>query len=124
MLLSVFKCKLHSAVLTDANLYYEGSITIDKELMNKAGIKPYEKVHVVNLNNGSRLETYAIKGEKRGEICLNGAAARLGHKGDKVIIIAYALVEEKEYDNHECKAVFLDDNNNVKDVKQWKISQL
>ena len=93
MLISVYKSKIHRATVTEANLNYEGSLTIDSDLMKAAGIVPFEKVHVVNVTNGNRLETYAIEGKPgSGVICLNGAAAHKGKKGDTVIIIAYALM--------------------------------
>jgi aspartate 1-decarboxylase len=90
----MFKSKIHRATVTDANLDYEGSVTIDRELMREADILPYEQVHVVNVTNGERLVTYAIEGEA-GEICLNGAAAHRGSRGDIVIIISYANVPEE-----------------------------
>jgi len=112
MLLSMFKGKIHRATVTAADLNYNGSITIDKTLIEKAGILPFEKVHVVNINNGARFETYVIEGEKdSGAICLNGAAARLAHPGDKVIIIAYALMDEREAKDFVPKIVFVDDKN-------------
>ncbi len=89
MQVTVLKSKIHRATITGADLNYEGSISIDKALMKAANILPYELVHVVNINNGARFETYAIEGQP-GEICLNGAAARLGQKGDLVIILSYA----------------------------------
>ncbi|EMO25712.1 aspartate 1-decarboxylase [Leptospira interrogans serovar Bataviae str. HAI135] len=91
------KGKIHRATVTDADLNYEGSLTVDMDLVDSAGMRVYEKVSVVNVNNGARFETYIIEGKRgSGEICLNGAAARLGMKGDKIIIITYAQVEEKE----------------------------
>ena len=84
------KCKIHRATVTDANLNYEGSITIDKALMDAAGILPFEKVGVLDINNGARFDTYVIEGEaESGTICLNGAAARMVQKGDLVIIVSY-----------------------------------
>jgi len=104
--------KIHRAVITEANVDYIGSITIDSELMELADILENEKVHVVNLNNGVRLETYAIAGERgSGVICLNGAAALLMNPGEKVIILSYALVSEEELDGWEPKVVFVDENN-------------
>jgi aspartate 1-decarboxylase len=91
----MFKSKIHRATVTDANLDYEGSITIDRDLMKEADILPYEQVHVVNVSNGERLVTYAIEGEP-GDICLNGAAAHKGKAGDTVIIITYANVRAEE----------------------------
>jgi aspartate 1-decarboxylase len=86
----MLKCKIHRATVTDANLNYVGSITVDEELMNAAGLFENEKVTIADIDNGERFDTYVIKGEKgKGDICLNGAAARLVHRGDKVIIMAY-----------------------------------
>ena len=97
MLVEVLKSKIHRATVTDKNLEYEGSITIDAGLMAAAGICENEKVHVLNLNNGSRFETYVIKGKKgSGAICVNGAAARLAEKGDRVIIVSYGFVDAAE----------------------------
>ncbi|MDR2580384.1 MAG: aspartate 1-decarboxylase [Fibromonadaceae bacterium] len=93
MMIELLKSKIHRATVTDACLDYEGSITIDKELMQAAGIFEHEKVHVLNLNNGERFETYVIEGKaKSGTICLNGAAARLVQKNDLVIIVAYIFM--------------------------------
>jgi aspartate 1-decarboxylase len=113
MLLTMMKSKIHKATITDTLLDYEGSISIDEELIEKANMLPYEKVQIVNLNNGERIETYIIKG-KRGsrEIMLNGPAARKGYKGDKIIIITYAEMEEKEALNFKPLVLILDDNNN------------
>lgn len=111
----MFRAKIHRATVTDANLHYEGSLTVDEELLNVSGIKPYEKVSVVNINNGARFETYVIKGEKgKGDICLNGAAARLGEPGDKIIIIAYGLIKEEDITNdYEPTVVLVDENNKI-----------
>jgi len=112
MMIPILKAKIHRATVTDADLNYEGSLTVDTELLEKTGILEFEKVHVVNINNGARFETYIIKGKPgSGEICLNGAAARLGQKGDKVIIIAYALLSEEELKNHKPNIILVDDNN-------------
>lgn len=115
MFLEMFKAKIHRATVTDANLNYEGSLTVDEELLTASGIKPYEKVSVVNINNGARFETYIIKGKPgSGEICLNGAAARLGHPGDKIIIISYALMEEREIpENYEPRVVLVNEKNQI-----------
>ncbi len=108
----MFKSKIHRATVTEANLNYMGSITIDRELMEAAGILPNEKVQVVNNNNGARLETYAIEGEPgSGVICLNGAAARQVQPGDTVIIIAYTMVDEKEARTFKPKVVLVDEHN-------------
>ncbi len=115
MFLEMFRAKIHRATVTDANLNYEGSLTVDEELLEASGIKPYEKVAVVNINNGARFETYVIKG-KRGlrEICLNGAAARLGHPGDKIIIIAYAYMHQEDIpENYEPRVVLVNAQNEI-----------
>ena len=118
MYVTMFKSKLHRATVTEANINYVGSITIDKDLLEKSGIFPNEKVQIVNVNNGERFETYTIEGEaKSGMICLNGAAARLVHPGDKVIIIAYAMMEEKDALTHKPKILILDDNNKIVEEK-------
>ena len=117
MLLNMFKGKIHRAVVTEANLNYVGSVTIDSDLLEAAGILPGEKVQIVNNNNGSRLETYTIKGEAgSGMICLNGAAARLVQPGDSVIIIAYCYLDAKEAETFEPKVVFVDENNKIVEI--------
>lgn len=119
MMLNFFKSKLHRGTVTEANLNYIGSITIDEALMEAANIYPNEKVQIVNNNNGARFETYVIKGERNsGVICLNGAAARLVQPGDKVIIIAYCWLAEEEAKNFEPKIVFLDEKNKVQDIQR------
>src|SRR5262245_55079136 len=106
------KSKIHRATVTEANLAYEGSITIDESLMDKANLVPYEMVQVFNINNGQRFETYAIPGPKEsGVICLNGAAARLGVVGDKIIIISSAMVDESEVPSYSPKVVYVDEKN-------------
>ena len=106
------KSKIHRCVLTGADLNYEGSISVDRDLMDAADILEYEKVQVVNINNGARLETYVIEGARgSGQIQLNGAAARLGAVGDRVIIISYAEYEASELDAFEPKLVFVDEHN-------------
>jgi len=106
------KSKIHRATITEANLDYEGSITVDETLLEAADIVPYEMVQVFNLNNGQRFETYAIPGPKgSGVICLNGAAARLGVVKDKVIIISTAVVAENEVPSYTPKVVFVNDKN-------------
>ena len=118
MLLNMLKGKIHCATVTEANLAYMGSITIDEELMEKAGILPNERVQVVDNNNGARLETYTIPGPRgSGVICLNGAAARLAQPGDIVIIMAYALFTEEEGRTHKPKVVMVDEQNKVKEVR-------
>jgi aspartate 1-decarboxylase len=110
----MLKSKIHRAHVTDANIDYEGSITIDKKLMAEADILPYEQVQVLNINNGARFSTYAIEGDEgSGEICLNGAAARLAVKGDLVIILTYCDVSEEEARNHTPKVVHVDAENAI-----------
>lgn len=112
---TMLKSKIHRARVTDSCIDYEGSITIDAELMKKADICEYEKVEVLNLNNTARFSTYVIKGKAgSGDICLNGAAARLVKKGDLVIIVAYDLVEEKDIENYKPHLVFVDGDNKEK----------
>ena len=112
MMRSMCKSKIHRASVTEANLDYEGSLTVDALLLEAADIVPYEMVQVLNLNNGQRFETYAIPGPKgSGVICLNGAAARLGAVKDKVIIISTALVEESDVPSFAPKVVFVNDRN-------------
>lgn len=114
MFLNMFKGKIHRATVTEANLNYVGSITIDKTLMDAAGILPGERVQIVNNNNGARLETYVIEGERdSGVICLNGAAARHVHPGDSVIIIAYCWLDSEEVKTFKPKVVFVDNHNRV-----------
>ena len=109
----MLKSKIHRANITEANLYYEGSFTIDAELMELADIKPYEKIAVVNINNGERFETYAIEGLSGSRVfCLNGAAARKGQIGDEVIIITYSNVEEADLNSHVPTIILVDKNNN------------
>lgn len=114
MLREMMVGKIHRATITEANLNYVGSITIDSELMKTAGIIPHQKVQIVNNNNGARLETYVIEGDKNsGIICLNGAAARLAQAGDIIIIIAYGLMDDIEAKNHVPKVVFLNEKNQI-----------
>jgi aspartate 1-decarboxylase len=110
----MLKSKIHRARVTDGNIDYEGSITIDKKLMAEADILPYEQVQVLNINNGARFSTYAIEGqEDSGEICLNGAAARLAVRGDTVIILSYCHVSEEEARNITPKVVHVDAKNAI-----------
>ena len=114
MLLTLMKSKIHRAKVTDANLNYVGSITIDEELMDRADILVNEKVQIVNNNNGNRFETYVIPGERgSGTICLNGAAARLVHPGDIVIIISYGIFEKNEAKAFKPRILFLNGENKV-----------
>jgi aspartate 1-decarboxylase len=112
MMRTMLKGKIHRARVTDANLDYEGSITIDELLMEAADILPYERVQVLDIDNGARLETYAITGERGcGEICINGAAARLVSVGDKVIILAYSIVSDEEAREIRPRLVYVDEQN-------------
>ncbi|MDQ1326281.1 MAG: aspartate 1-decarboxylase [Campylobacterota bacterium] len=114
MNITMLYSKIHRATVTDANLNYVGSITIDQELLDAAKMRIGQKIDIVNVNNGERFSTYIIAGERgRGDICLNGAAARKVHKGDKIIIIAYAMMSEEEADNYVPKIVILDDDNTI-----------
>jgi aspartate 1-decarboxylase len=114
MLVEVLKSKIHRATVTDKNLEYEGSITVDAALMAAAGISEHEKVHVLNLNNGSRFETYVIKGKKgSGDVCVNGAAARLAEKGDRVIIVSYGFIDSSETSKMKPKIVKVDAKNKI-----------
>ena len=114
MKLTMLKGKIHRATVRQAELDYVGSITVDPELMEAAGILEYEKVVIVDINNGSRFETYTIAGEPgSGMICLNGAAARCVSQGDKIIIMCYAEMTPKEAGEHKPKVVFVDDNNKI-----------
>jgi aspartate 1-decarboxylase len=114
MLRVMCKSKIHRATVTGADLNYVGSITIDPELMEAADLLEYEQVHVVNVNNGARFETYVIAGVPgQGEICLNGAAARLAHEGDKVIVISYAQYDEVELSSYRPTFIFVDEQNRI-----------
>jgi aspartate 1-decarboxylase len=114
MLRTMCKSKIHRATVTGADLNYIGSITIDPELMEAADLLEYEQVAVVNVNNGARFETYVIPGERgRGEICLNGAAARMVHPGDKVIVISYAQYDEAEMESYRPRFIFVDEDNRI-----------
>ncbi len=114
MLRTMCKSKIHRATVTGADLNYVGSITIDPELMEAADLLEFEQVHVVNVNNGARFETYVIPGVRgKGEICLNGAAARLAHPGDRVIVISYGQYDEKEMEGYRPTFIFVDEQNRI-----------
>lgn len=115
MKLSFLKCKIHRAVVTDADLSYEGSISVDPALCEAAGLHAFERVEIYNCNNGNRFATYVIHG-KKGEICLNGAAARLVHKGDIVIITAFVDLDPSEISQHRPNLVFVEGQNQIKSV--------
>ena len=115
MLIAICKSKIHRVKVTDANLNYEGSITIDQKLLKQADMLPYELVQVVNINNGARFETYVIPGkENSGMICLNGPAARLGEIGDILIIISYSWMEKDKAKGFKPRMVYVDKNNKPK----------
>lgn len=117
MLRYMLKSKIHRAIVTDADLNYVGSITIDKDLMEAADIINNEKVTVVNNNNGERFETYVIEGQRGSKtICLNGAAARKVHKGDVVIILTYTILNDEECQIHQPKLVYVNDKNEIQKV--------
>lgn len=121
MEITMLKSKIHRATVTQAELDYVGSITVDIDLLEKSGIYEYEKVQVVDVNNGNRFETYTISSERgSGIICLNGAAARCVAKGDKVIIMSYATMSEVEAKTHKPTVVFVDDDNKIKKVSSYE----
>ena len=114
MKIELLKSKIHRATITEACLDYEGSISIDADLMNQAGILNYEKVHVLNVTNGSRLETYAIPSEEKGVICINGAAAHLMHPGELIIIVAYVQIDIDSAKSFAPKIICVDEKNKIK----------
>ena len=121
MQISVLKSKIHRAVITQAELNYVGSITIDGELMEAAGLYEYERVHIADVESGSRIETYVIEGTRgSGVICLNGAAARSGQKGDHVIIMSYADMTPEEIKTHRPKVVFVGDKNEIVKISDYE----
>ena len=121
MNITMLKGKIHRATVIEAEVDYVGSITIDAELMEAAGIMEYEKVAVADITNGARLETYTIAGERgSGMICLNGAAAKLINKGDMVIIMAYADMTPEEARAYRPKVVFVDENNKIKSITDYE----
>lgn len=121
MYINMMKSKMHRVKVTEANLDYIGSITIDEDLMEAADILENEKVQIVNINNGNRFDTYVIKGEKgSGIVCINGAAARLAQPGDFVIIISYGIFDRNEAKNFKPRVVFVDSNNRISDIKVFE----
>jgi len=117
MLRYMLKSKIHRVTVTDSNLNYEGSLSVDKDLLDKVGMMPFEKVKVYNINNGERFDTYLIEGPAgSGAISLNGAAARKGLTGDLIIIVSYALYSEEELENYKPSIVVLDKDNKIKTV--------
>ncbi len=114
----MLKSKIHRATVTDADLNYEGSITVDEDLMDAAKLVEYEQVDIYNISNGARFSTYVIKGERgKGDICLNGAAARLVSKGDLIIICSYSVYDEEEVKKHSPALIFVDERNRIKSLK-------
>lgn len=121
MTIQMLKGKIHRAVVMQAELNYVGSITVDPELMEAAGIIEYEKVQIVDVENGSRFETYTISGEPgSGMICLNGAAARMVHKGDHIILMSYCELTPEEAKEHQPKVVFVDEENHIRKVSRYE----
>lgn len=121
MILNMLKSKIHRAVVTQAELNYVGSITIDRALMDAANILENEKVQIVDINNGSRFETYAISGKRNsGVMCLNGAAARCVQPGDKIIVMTYCFIDEKEAKEHQPIVVFVNEDNSVNEIKRYE----
>jgi len=111
---SMLKSKLHTATVTEANLEYVGSLTVDMDLLEAVGLVPNEQIHVANLNNGERFTTYLFEGERgSGVMCVNGAAARLATPGDRIIVMAYAWLDESEVAGHEPKVAILDERNQI-----------
>lgn len=120
MKLKMLKGKLHRATVTQAELHYVGSITLDKKLMEASGIREYESVHIVDIDNGARFETYVIAGKQEGIVCINGAAARMVQTGDRVIIMAYCELDEAEIESHRPRVVLLGENNRVEKVSRYE----
>ena len=114
MFITVLKSKIHQATITDKNLLYNGSLTLDPTIMQQANMQTYEKVHIFNIHTGIRFETYLIEGKANSkEICLNGAAARLGEIGDKIIIVSYCLLDSSRKEKVIPQQIFLDEKNNI-----------
>ena len=119
MLLEFLNSKIHRATVTDANLNYVGSITIDETLLKASNIREWQKVEILDVNNGERFQTYVIKGKAdSGQICLNGAAATKVQPGDKVIIVTYGQCEQKEIENFKPTIVIVDENNKIAEIKK------
>ena len=115
----MLKSKIHRLKITGAELHYEGSLSLDIELMETADLKPFEKIEVYNISNGARFSTYVIPAERySGEVKLNGAAARLGYKGDLIIIASYSIYEDEELENYKPILVYVDENNRITSVKR------
>jgi aspartate 1-decarboxylase len=119
MMLTMLKCKVHRATITEADLNYRGSLTLDPLLLEAAGLLVHEKVHVLNINTGDRFETYTIEGERgSGVVCLNGAAARLGQPGDLIIAVAYAAMTAEEAQEWVPTVVHVDEHNAITHIEQ------
>lgn len=119
MIRTFLRSKIHRATVTEANVDYEGSITIDRDLMDAAGLVPFEKVEVYNVTSGTRFETYVIEGPAGGgDICINGAAAHLARPGDKVIIASYCMLDEREISDHRPRLVFVKEGNGIRTLKE------
>ncbi|AQL56257.1 aspartate 1-decarboxylase [Abyssicoccus albus] len=124
MFRTVMNSKIHRARVTESNLDYIGSITIDQDILDEVGLVPNEKVQIVNNNNGARIETYVIPGERgQRDICLNGAAARCVQKGDIIIIISYAMIDSNELSEHAPMIAFMDEENRIIEVKRGEQSR-
>jgi aspartate 1-decarboxylase len=124
MMRTLCRTKIHGAIVTQTELEYEGSITLPPEIIEKAGLVPYERVQVVNLNNGSRIETYVIQGKPGSStICLNGPAARAAVIGDRIHIISYVLVPESELDGFSVRLLYLDEKNHIKKSKDVAVKR-
>lgn len=121
MLVNYLKCKIHGATVTQANLHYRGSITIDRKLLKASGMQPFEMVHIYNITNGERFETYVIEGGD-GVICLNGAAAWKARPADKVIIVSYCTMNPEEASTYKPKLVFVGDKNEIVEVKENEVA--
>lgn len=122
MQITLFKSKLHQISVTEANLFYEGSITIDEDLLEMAELLPYEKVQIVNINNGARFETYTIPGPRGSRVCcLNGPAARLVQVQDRIIVISYAQMTPEEAKQHKPRVVICNKNNEPIDVMNYSV---
>lgn len=118
MLRQILKAKIHRATVTDSRVDYEGSVTVDEELLRAADILPWEKVLIANLNNGSRIESYAIPGEAgSGVVCMNGGAAKYAQKGDLIILMTFGVIDETELERHEPKVVYVDRQNRILSLK-------
>ena len=121
MYVNMLKAKIHRATVMQAELNYVGSVTVDEDLLDEAGIYPYEKVQIVDVNNGNRFETYTIAGPRgSGLICLNGAAARQVQLGDKIIIMCYAMVEDEKVRDFVPKVLFVDEDNRIKKISRYE----